>query len=226
MPVISMVSSKGGAGKTTTALVLAGEIAEAGKTVTLVDADPNRPIEAWSKRGEVPKNIRVTVDEDADTIIDTIDAERKRSNFVIVDLEGTATSRVGYAISRSDLVIIPLQGSHLDAEQAARSVKLVKQMSKVARREIPFALMFARVSAAIRDRNTIDVEQQMRTAGVPVLEAALVDRAAYRTIFAFGGTLHTLSPSQVSNISVARTNALAITQAVLDELGRTRQVAA
>ena len=89
MPVVSMVSSKGGAGKTTTALILAGEFAEAGKTVTLVDADPNRPIEAWSKRGEVPKNIRVTVDEDADTIIDTIDAERKRSHFVIVDLEGT-----------------------------------------------------------------------------------------------------------------------------------------
>ena len=33
MPVVSMVSSKGGAGKTTAALIIAGEIASAGREV-------------------------------------------------------------------------------------------------------------------------------------------------------------------------------------------------
>ncbi|WP_306666057.1 ParA family protein, partial [Escherichia fergusonii] len=47
MPVISFVSSKGGVGKTTSAVVLAGEFAAAGRKVCLIDADPNRPLEAW-----------------------------------------------------------------------------------------------------------------------------------------------------------------------------------
>lgn len=40
MAVISFVSSKGGVGKTTSAVVLAGEFAVAGRKVALIDADP------------------------------------------------------------------------------------------------------------------------------------------------------------------------------------------
>ena len=76
MPVVSMVSSKGGAGKTTTALIIAGEIASAGRTVILVDADPNQPLVAWAARPGKPDNIQVVIDESAETIVDTI-AEAK-----------------------------------------------------------------------------------------------------------------------------------------------------
>lgn len=40
MAVISFVSSKGGVGKTTSAVVLAGELVAAGRKVALIDADP------------------------------------------------------------------------------------------------------------------------------------------------------------------------------------------
>ena len=48
MPVISFVSPKGGVGKTTATLLLAGELAHAGGTVRIIDADPNLPIEDWA----------------------------------------------------------------------------------------------------------------------------------------------------------------------------------
>jgi chromosome partitioning protein len=51
--------------------------------------------------------------------MDVIEEEAQRSTFVICDLEGTASLTVSYAVSRSDLVLIPLQGSHLDAAQAS-----------------------------------------------------------------------------------------------------------
>ena len=50
MPVISFVSPKGGVGKTTSALILATELAAQGASrVTIIDADPNLPIAKWSK---------------------------------------------------------------------------------------------------------------------------------------------------------------------------------
>ena len=44
MPVITMLSPKGGVGKTTTALVLATELAAEGAQVIIIDADPNFPL--------------------------------------------------------------------------------------------------------------------------------------------------------------------------------------
>lgn len=42
MHVISFAKPKGGAGKTTTALILATQLSENGATVSIIDADPER----------------------------------------------------------------------------------------------------------------------------------------------------------------------------------------
>ncbi len=58
--------------------------------------------------------------------IDQIDQAATRTAFVVVDLEGTRSLMVGYAISRADLVIVPTQGSLLDATEAANAIRLVR----------------------------------------------------------------------------------------------------
>ena len=40
MPVITFANAKGGAGKTTAALILATELASRGHRITILDADP------------------------------------------------------------------------------------------------------------------------------------------------------------------------------------------
>lgn len=51
MPVIAFANSKGGSGKTTSALLLACELAE--KTaVTIIDADPRHPVTKWAAAKE------------------------------------------------------------------------------------------------------------------------------------------------------------------------------
>jgi chromosome partitioning protein len=42
MPVIAFANPKGGAGKTTAALLLASELTTRGARVTIIDADPER----------------------------------------------------------------------------------------------------------------------------------------------------------------------------------------
>jgi hypothetical protein len=97
--------------------------------VTLIDADPNKPLSQWAKRPGKLGNLTVIADVTEDSIIDTIEAAALKTPFVIVDLEGTASMIVGYAMSRADLVIIPVQGSHLDATEAAKAIKLVRAQS-------------------------------------------------------------------------------------------------
>src|SRR5579871_1146993 len=130
MPTVVFASPKGGAGKSTSAVLLATELAVRGAGVTILDADPNKPVSIWAKRAGCPENLTVIADISERTIIDQIDAAARQTSFVIVDLEGTASLMVAYAISRADLVIIPTQGSHLDAGEAAKAVGLIRQQEK------------------------------------------------------------------------------------------------
>jgi MinD-like ATPase involved in chromosome partitioning or flagellar assembly len=130
MPTIVIASSKGGSGKSTSAVLLATALAEHGTTVTVIDADINRPLSGWARHPGVPETLTVLSDVNESTIIDTIEDAAEKTAFVIVDLEGTASLMVGLAISRADLVIIPTQGSQLDAAETAKTVRLVKIQEK------------------------------------------------------------------------------------------------
>ena len=63
-------------------------------------------------------------------------------------IEGTASLMVGYAISRADLIVIPTQGSLLDAAEAVKAIRLVRQYGETAGKIIPTAILFTRASAA------------------------------------------------------------------------------
>ena len=126
MPVIAIANPKGGAGKSTTALVLATTLAAEGATVTVLDCDPNRPIAGW-RSGESENPLQVIGDITESTILTRLDKERVSRQFVIVDLEGTASRLTSRALSRAQLVVIPIQASATDAEMAAKAIQLVRE---------------------------------------------------------------------------------------------------
>ncbi len=169
MPTIVFASPKGGAGKSTSAVVLATELAGQGASVTIIDADPNKPVSRWARRPGKPANLDVVDDVGENAIIDQIDEAATRTAFVVVDLEGTRSLMVGYAISRADLVIVPTQGSLLDATQAANAIRLVRNQEKASGRIIPTAVLFTRTSAALKPRSLRAIADELAQAGVRVL---------------------------------------------------------
>src|SRR4051812_26075785 len=215
MPTIVFASPKGGAGKSTSAVILATELAGKGANVTVIDADPNKPVSRWAKRPAKPENLAVISDVTEGTIIDAIEEAARQTSFVIVDLEGTASLMVAYAMSRADLVIIPTQGSQLDAAEAAKAIKLVRSQEKAFNRKIPYKILFTRTSAAIRPRTQRNIESQFSEADIPAFETQMTERDAFRAIFSFGGILADLDPKQVSNINGAVVNARAFTAEVI-----------
>ncbi len=194
MPTIAFATPKGGAGKSTSAILLATELALKGASVTIIDADPNKPVSQWAEREGRPENLTVISDVSEDTIIDEVDQAAQKSTFVIVDLEGTASRTVAYAISRADLVVIPTQGSQLDATEAAKAVKLIRLQEKAFNKRIPYAVLFTRTSAALKPRTLRHIQDQFAKHGVRAFETQIHERDAYRALFSFGGTLSSLNP--------------------------------
>ena len=220
MPTISFASSKGGAGKSTSAVLLATELAQHGTTVTIIDADPNQPVLRWSQKPGNPQNLTVIGGVTEETLIDAIDNAARKTAFVIVDLEGTASVMVAHAMTRSDLVIIPTKGSELDAIEAVKVIQFIGRQERAYNRKIPFAVLFTQTNPAVRPRTLKSLEADMLKQGIPVLGTALHERDAYRAIFSFGGTLSALKQDLVGNIPSAIRNTREFTAEVVAMLTR------
>lgn len=220
MPVISFANSKGGVGKSTSALVLAQVLAFHNSSVTLIDADPNQPLKKWSLRdpARVPDNLNIIADVDEDTILGVIDDASERDAFVIIDLEGSKNVAVSYAIGRSDLVLIPIRGSQLDADQGAAVIQLIEREKRAFNREIDYAIMFS-CASMIQARDVTHVRNQIKENNIKILPVELMDRSAFRTIFQLGGSIYDLTDKEVSNPTKAITNAEAYAKSVTELLG-------
>lgn len=222
MPTIVVMSPKGGAGKTTSALVLATQLAKKAE-ITVIDADPNHPIASWAKGGAKPDNMTVISDANEETIADRIDEAAEKTPFVVVDLEGTASKIVVMAVTRADFVIIPTQGSELDAEQASKALNVIKQHEKSMRRqvpdyEMPFKVLLTRTNSAIRARTLSHIHNLLLSNGIPVFKTEMNEREAFKAMFSYRKPLELLDKSKVANLEKAIQNAENLALEVIESI--------
>jgi chromosome partitioning protein len=215
VPTLTFASSKGGAGKSTSALLLATELAGRGASVTIIDADPNQPLSRWSRKPGCPDKLTVISSVTEETLIDAIDSAARKTAFVIVDLEGTASLMVAQAMSRADLVVIPTKGSELDAIEAIKVIKFIGRQEKAYNKAIPFAVLFTQTNPAVRPRTLKSLEHDMLRQGIPLFGTALHERDAFRAIFSFGGTLSSLDLNAVGGVPAALNNARQFTAEIV-----------
>ena len=220
MPVICMASPKGGTGKTTTSIILAGEIADAGGTVTIVDADPNFPFKFWESISNDQDGIKVRVCGENTNISDEIDAAINESNFVIVDLEGVADMKMSEAIFKSNLVMIPTKPSPLDTRESIKLAHLIRRLQGSSGRNIPHSIIFTQANPVIQTRTFKSCIDILNEAEIPMFDSRVIDRDAFRSFFSFGGTLHSMDPGEVPGLEKAKENAAAIIEEVIAFLSK------
>jgi chromosome partitioning protein len=226
MPVISFANPKGGSGKTTLTLVLALELSKQGASLAVIDADPNAVIADWASRRrhgaqDVPFTI-VARPKEAEMVA-TIGELSQIHDFVLIDLEGTASRLLSRAFARSHLILIPLNPSPIDARLAAAAVQLVHEEGEALERSIPFRLVYSCYPAAIATRSFRRIDEEIRAEQLPTLAQGLVERAAFRDIFEFAKTLDELTDETTSGLERARENAHALAQQVVDALKAIQQ---
>ncbi|MBD9544294.1 ParA family protein [Ensifer sp. ENS04] len=215
MPVITVANPKGGAGKSTTTLVLATTLASQGASVVILDCDPNRPIQGW--RGGGSKNpVHVDGDVNESNITQKLDEYRKQVQFVFVDLEGTASRLMSRALARAQLVIIPIQASPTDAELAAKAINLIQEEEAAFEKTIPYRILFTRTSPAIATKLERAIVSQLQAGEVPTFKSHLNERAAFKSVFFHQLDLQELDPSEVNGLPAARDNAYRLAEELID----------
>lgn len=186
MYVITFANPKGGSGKTTSAILLAEQIALSGGRVAILDLDPNANILAWAQgRSSEGRDVPFTVHArpQAEETVELIDSLSGEADYLIIDLEGSKDQIVTFALSRTDLCIIPLDGSPMEARQAATAVRLVQTTSNMIRTPINYSLLFTRTNAAFQTTDERDVRNEMELNNIPTLPVRIAKRAPYTRIF-------------------------------------------
>lgn len=210
--VIASANAKGGCGKTTTVLILAGEYAAQGYRVHILDADPSRRAMKWGSAGTKPANITVG-EANANTMRAAIESAAGVCDVILIDVEGSANAALTLAVAYANGVIIPAQMSPPDVEDGLATIQLVRDMAHAARRDIPYGLLWSCVPSAIRSREMMNLESQVAEAGIPVL-GRVFQRSAFAAIYSFATTLDELPPSEVAGIDKAKADVIRLTDAL------------
>ncbi|HEX2147677.1 MAG TPA: ParA family protein, partial [Pseudorhizobium sp.] len=130
MPVISFANAKGGAGKTTAALLLATELAHQGYRVAIIDCDPQHWISQWAEISGPVRNLQVISEVSVASLQCHLREMATQVEFFVIDLAGAKDALVTTAIGLSDHVMIPVQGSAMDAKGAAQILDLLALMKE------------------------------------------------------------------------------------------------
>ncbi len=212
MPSIFAVANpKGGSGKSTVAILLAGEFAKHGYAIAIVDADPQGSAYQWHAssvaRGLSPQGVDLVRAPDEAALIAAI--ERLHGyDVVVIDTPGYYGDVLIQAALRADLVVLPCKVHTFDASQVVRTIRNLEQRATAANLPMsPHRVLFYEYDSL--DRNTRplrEVVAYLDAEKVPVCANALYRRVTYRTMTTGHGTLHQMSDKDES-VRKARYNA-------------------
>lgn len=217
MPTVAFVSPKGGAGKTTAALLLALGLSEQGLRVAMIDADPNKPLLHWGSLAGRPPLITVhAAPMEMDYPEALREARARRPDWLILDTEGSPRQGIAFAAAQPDLVVTPLAASTLEAIQALKAAEMVRNASRKLRRNVAHACLLTRLPAAVRSRSLKLVVEQLRAHDIHILPTAIIEKEAFRLLFSTGGSLADLERNGVYGVEAARVNARGYVDAVME----------
>ena len=211
--IVAVASSKGGVGKSSYIMAIASALAKSGLNVGILDNDPNQPVIEWLSENPV-ENITATAKVSDTEVFDTLDNMRENYDIVLADMEGSANLGVAMAIASADLVIVPSQGSSLDHKEAAKTLGLIKNQSKLQRRDIPFRILFTRTNQAITPRTLKRAYQQLRERKLPYMKAEFNNLEAFKVFVEEGRSIYNLTDAEAPNLK----GALKVLHALASEL--------
>lgn len=187
MPVIAIISQKGGAGKTTLAIHLAAAAQDAGAVSLIIDTDPQATASQWAAwRQDVPPEV---IDSPPPRLAAKVEqAKGQGAQLIVVDTPPHADSAARAAVEVADLVLIPCRPSAFDLSAIQTTAKLVQLLRK------PAFVVFT-AGAPNAPRIYQEAGELVESFGTPPCPVLLPDRAAYRHASAEGRSVMEAEPA-------------------------------
>jgi chromosome partitioning protein len=164
VPVVAIIQMKGGVGKTTIAANVSGELVRLGRTVRVLDLDPQTSLYAWAQRGEGVLRERVTTLDVHDPAAFQAAVERAatpRTTVVVLDCPPGFPRLAQLAAFVADLALVPVGPSPLDLIAAAQALDVLREAQRGGRRPV-IALVPSRVSRTTMGQ---DLARNLRALG-------------------------------------------------------------
>lgn len=184
-PVIALLNQKGGAGKTTLATHLAGELALQGQAVTLLDADPQGSALDWAHRRLQSGGERLygVFGLARDSLHREVPAIARQMDCVIIDGPPRVAALARSALLAADLVLIPVQPSAYDVWATQEMVALIAE-ARVFRPQLRAAFVInRRVVGTVIGR---EARSALADQPFPTLRADIAQRIAFADCVAAG----------------------------------------
>ena len=200
--VLTVCNQKGGSGKTTVTMQLAGAFSRRGKRVLVVDADPQGTATRWaaSADDETPflasvaglANAGGKVHREVAKFVDQYD-------LILVDCPPAADSPVPQrALLVSDLALVPLVPSPLDLWASVGIREVITRMSDINETLQARLLLNQAQPHQTLTRETLDILPQF---GIELCQTQWRQRTAYRQSAVFGQTVHDLDGRAASAVA-------------------------
>jgi chromosome partitioning protein len=135
--IITIAQQKGGAGKTTIAAHIALALAQTGRSVAIIDIDPQGSLTNWHKIREKKFGVGFTglsFNSSQGWRIETaISNLKNKFDFVVIDSPPHTETESKSAIRVADMVIIPMQPSPTDLWATESTINFANSEGKLAR---------------------------------------------------------------------------------------------
>ena len=176
--IAALLNQKGGVGKTTLALHLAGAWAVKGMRVLVVDADPQGSALDWSEqRGREGLDLLFPVVGLArDMLHRELPAIAQGYDHVVIDGPPRVAGLMRSALLAADLVLIPVQPSPLDGWASAEMLALLSE-ARIYRPELRARFVLNRCGA--RTVIARETAETLADHDPPVLRTAIGQRVIY-----------------------------------------------
>lgn len=188
MTIFAVVATKGGVGKTTTAVHLATLLAEHHKTL-LVDGDAQKSSMSWSvwrreSKTELPSPTTVMLE--GKSIRDEGRDLSSGYEHTVVDVGGRDGSGLRSALILANVAIVPCGASSLDGAALTDLLEVV-DLAKDINPSLKLKVLLTRIDT--RTKDTAAMEAYLRENHLEVLNTKIYERVAYRRSIADGATV-------------------------------------
>jgi chromosome partitioning protein len=212
MATLCISSTKGGCGKSTTAICIAAELALDGYRVALLDCDLNQHATHFGQISDIP-GLTVMPAIDERNVLGALRTAQEEADLVMIDLPGGSSTLALKALQRSNFVLIPCQATLPDVRDAVRTVEQIDDAQELARTPIARSLLWSRLLPGFEARSARHVRESVEGRGIPIFKSALMQRAALAEFHLTGKV-----PRQTDPNSGAAQNIAAVTAELLTKL--------